>query len=57
MRQVLLGLGAAVMLSACGDPLRDVARLSDVNVAQGATSVAETPAEARNTGADCSVDC
>ena len=40
----------AVMLSACGDPLRDVARIGDVAVADGATTVAQTPTEAQNTG-------
>lgn len=50
MRHILLGLGVAVTLSGCGDPLRDVARLSDVAVANGATSVAETPSEARANG-------
>jgi hypothetical protein len=50
MRHILLGLGMAVMLSACGDPLRNVTRLSDVNVDAGAARVAQTPADARNTG-------
>ncbi|SMX39015.1 hypothetical protein [Octadecabacter ascidiaceicola] len=48
MRHILLGLVVATGLSACGDPLRDVARLGDVAVADGAANVAETPAEARN---------
>ncbi len=50
MRQYLLGFGMVLALSACGDPLRDVARLSDVPAAEDAASVAQTPAEARNTG-------
>ncbi len=50
MRHILLGLGMATMLSACGDPLRDVTRLSDVAVADNASSVAETPSEARTNG-------
>ncbi|AKS45114.1 hypothetical protein SAMN05444287_0202 [Octadecabacter temperatus] len=48
MRHILLGLVVATGLSACGDPLRDVARLDDVVIADGAANVAETPAEARN---------
>lgn len=38
-----------VTLSACGDPLRNVARLSDVTVDGGAATVARTPTEATNT--------
>ncbi len=48
MRHILLGLVAATGLSACGDPLRNVTRLDDVAVAEGAANVAETPVEARN---------
>jgi hypothetical protein len=50
MRHIVLGLGMALLLSACGDPLRDVARLGDVTVADGATNVAQTTTEAQNTG-------
>ncbi len=50
MRQIVLGLGMALLLSGCGDPLRNVARLGDVAVADGATNVAQTPVEAQNTG-------
>lgn len=50
MRHILLGLAVAAVLSGCGDPLRDVTRLNDVAVADGAASVAQTPAEARNAG-------
>lgn len=55
MRHILLGrlvLGAAsvALLSACGDPLRDVARLSDTTVSDGSAAVAEAPSEARATG-------
>lgn len=50
MRHILLGLGLISVMAGCGDPLRNVTRLSDVNVADGAASVAQTPAEARNTG-------
>lgn len=48
MRHILLGLVVATGLSACGDPLRNVARLGDVVVANGAANVAEAPSEARN---------
>lgn len=48
MRHVLLGLGIAVMLSGCGDPLRDVARLGDVSVADGGAMIAQSPADIRN---------
>lgn len=50
MRHIFLGLSAAMMLSACSDPLRDIGRLSDANIAPNAASVAEAPSEARNTG-------
>jgi hypothetical protein len=50
MRQIVLGLGMALLLSACGDPLRNVARLGDVAVADGATNVAQAPIEAQKTG-------
>lgn len=50
MRHILLGLGAALLLSACGDPLRDVARLSDVSTSDASTAVAASPGEARTTG-------
>ena len=50
MRHILLGLGAAVLLSACGDPLRDVPRLADVDASDATAGVAQSPAEARNTG-------
>ncbi|MCF2869669.1 hypothetical protein L0664_01200 [Octadecabacter sp. G9-8] len=50
MRQILLSLGMAVMLSACGDPLRNVTRLSAVDVGASAATVTQTPAEATNTG-------
>lgn len=50
MRQYILGLGLAISLAGCGDPLRDIARLNDVAVADGAANVAETPAATRNTG-------
>jgi len=49
MRHILLGLIVATGLSACGDPLRNVTRLNDVNVADGATNVTQTRAEAGNT--------
>ncbi|HCP82499.1 MAG TPA: hypothetical protein DIT67_13340 [Octadecabacter sp.] len=48
MRHILLGLVVATGLSACGDPLRNVARLDDVALANDAANVAEIPAEARN---------
>ena len=48
MRHILLGLVVATGLSACGDPLRNVARLDDVALADGAVNVAEAPTEARN---------
>ena len=35
MRHILLSIGMVVTLSACGDPLRNVARLSDVTVDGG----------------------
>ena len=47
MRHILLGLVVATGLSACGDPLRNVARLDDVAVAGGVTNVAEAPSAAR----------
>jgi hypothetical protein len=50
MRQIVLGLGMALLLSACGDPLRSVARLGDIAVADGATNVAQTTIEAQKTG-------
>ena len=50
MRHIVLGLGAAVMLAGCGDPLRDVARLNDVAVSDSAATVTQSPAEARTTG-------
>jgi len=50
MRHILLSFGMIAALSACGDPLRDVARLSDVNVADGAATATQTASEARNTG-------
>lgn len=50
MRHIVLGLGIAVLLSGCGDPLRDVARLSDVAVADSAATVVQTPSEATNQG-------
>ena len=50
MRQIVLGLGMALLLSACGDPLRNVARLGDVAVADGATNVAQAPIEAQKIG-------
>jgi hypothetical protein len=50
MRQIVLGLGMALLLSACGDPLRNVARLGDVAVADGATNVAQAPIEEQKTG-------
>jgi hypothetical protein len=49
MRHILLSIGMVVTLSACGDPLRNVARLSDVTVDGGAATVARTPTEATNT--------
>lgn len=50
MRHILLGLGAALLLSACGDPLRDVTRLSDVSATDASTAVAASPGEASATG-------
>ena len=50
MRHILLGLGVAFTLSACGDPLRDIARFSDVNAVPNAANVTQTPVESRNTG-------
>jgi hypothetical protein len=50
MRQLLLTVGLLTLLSACGDPLRNMTRLSDVAVDDAAASVTQTPAEARNTG-------
>lgn len=50
MRRILLGLGIATFLAGCGDPLRDIARLSDVAVEDSATSVVQTPTESANTG-------
>lgn len=50
MRHIFLSVGVAVLLSGCGDPLRNVARLDDVAVAQGAVTATPTPAETRNTG-------
>jgi hypothetical protein len=50
MRQIVLGLGMALLLSACGDPLRSVARLGDVAVADGTTNVAQTSIEAQKAG-------
>ncbi|MDC1381362.1 hypothetical protein N8315_08000 [Octadecabacter sp.] len=49
MRHILLSIGMVVTLSACGDPLRNIARLSDVTVDGGAATVARTPTEATNT--------
>ena len=43
MRHILLGLGIAALLSGCGDPLRDVARLGDVEVASRAALLSQTP--------------
>ncbi|MCW1951555.1 MAG: hypothetical protein KIH44_009350 [Octadecabacter sp.] len=48
MRHILLGLVVATGLSACGDPLRNIARLDDVVVADGAANLAEAPSQARN---------
>lgn len=45
MRHLNYALGAVLLLSACGDPLRDVARLSDVSVANEAVSVSKGPAD------------
>lgn len=50
MRHIFLSVGLAVVLSGCGDPLRNVARLDDVTVADGAVTATPTPAETRNTG-------
>lgn len=50
MRHILLSFGMVAALSACGDPLRNVARLSDVSVRESVANVAQTPTEAANTG-------
>ena len=50
MRHILLSFGMVSMLAACGDPLRNMARLSDVPASDAAATVAESPAEARTTG-------
>lgn len=51
MRHILLGLVVATGLSACGDPLRNVARLDDVAVTSSAANLAEAPSAARNNAA------
>lgn len=43
--RIFLALTALIALAACGDPLRDVERLSDVVVAEDVVSVAPTPEE------------
>lgn len=50
MRHILLSFGMVSMLAACGDPLRDMARLSDVPASNATATVAEAPGEARTTG-------
>lgn len=50
MRHIIWITGFAIGLSACGDPLRDVARLGDVSVDGGGAAVSEAPSEARQTG-------
>ena len=50
MRHILLGFGMLTALAACGDPLRGVARLGDVNASDATTAVAEAPSEARTNG-------
>ena len=48
MRQTVMGLGIALLLSACSDPLRSIARLSDVAVADEVRNLAQTSDEAHN---------
>ncbi len=50
MRRLFVGITFLSMLAGCGDPLRNVPRISDVAASGAATTVAETPAEARQTG-------
>lgn len=51
MRRFSTFIGLMVALSACsGDPLRGVARLSDLSTTQGAASVAAAPVEANQGG-------
>jgi len=50
MRHIIWITGFVIGLSACGDPLRDVARLGDVSVAEGSAAIAEAPSEARQNG-------
>ncbi|WP_281984662.1 hypothetical protein [Thalassorhabdomicrobium marinisediminis] len=50
MRHLILGFGMMATLAACGDPLQDVARLSDVEVSQATRAVAPTAAEVASTG-------
>jgi len=45
MRHLIFALGAATLLSACGDPLRDVTRLNDVSVTREARSVSNVSSE------------
>ncbi|MFT7371297.1 MAG: hypothetical protein ACI94O_002629, partial [Octadecabacter sp.] len=49
MRQIVVGMGMALLLSACGDPLQSIARLSDVTVADGVRNLAQTSDEAQST--------
>ena len=49
MSRKLMALAALMALGACGDPLRDVTRLSDVEVTSGAASIAEVPASTQDT--------
>lgn len=46
MRQGILSIGMICALAACGDPLRDVARLSDVNAQAATAAAAPTAAQA-----------
>lgn len=41
MRKILISCSAALILAACGDPLQDVQRLSDVSARDGAAAVAD----------------
>jgi len=49
MRQIVVGMGMALLLSACVDPLHSIARLSDVTVADGVRNLAQTSDEAQST--------
>lgn len=44
----MMGLGMALLLSACGDPLRNVARLDDIAVADSVRNLTQASDEAQN---------